>query len=282
MVSRKIIIHDMGRKKSKVSKGKLFLSLLTAGIIFLLLPQSFTKGLNFLFIELFNPILSVGRNTGTEVFRLAPSTEDFVPRSEHNKLWTAYKNLQVDLRVEHERYEKLARIRSGLPRSGASLVLAEIINTSISGMKHELIINRGEADGLKTGQFVLVPGEHSIIGTISETAKTTARVRLVTDINHNMKVLIWRESKKDYHEAQMVGDGKKSGKIPLMSKEYKIKAGDTVYAAVKRGFLETPRVIGEISEVKRDENTPLLWDITVNPIRDTGTLSEVAVIVMNP
>jgi hypothetical protein len=51
---------------------------------------------------------------------------------------------------------------------------------------------------------------------------------------------------------------------------------------VKRGFLETPKVIGEISEVKRDENTPLLWDITVSPIRDAGTLSDVAVIVMNP
>lgn len=272
----------MARKKTKVSKGKLFLSLLTAGIIFLLLPQRLTKGLNFLFIELFNPILSIGRSTGAEVFRLVPSTEDFVSRTEHDKLWTAYNNLRADLRVEHERYEKLARIRSGLPRPGAGLVLAEIINTSIGGMRHELIINRGEADGLKTGQFVLIPGEHSIIGTISETAKATARVRLVTDINHNMKVLIWRESKKDYLEAQMVGDGKKSGNIPLLSKEYQIEVGDTVYAAVKRGFLETPRVIGEISEVKRDENTPLLWDITVSPIHDAGTLSDVAVIVMNP
>ncbi len=272
----------MARKKTKVSKGKLFLSLLTAGIIFLLLPQRLTKGFNFLFIELFNPILSIGRNTGMEVFRPARSTEDFVPRTEHNKLWTAYNNLRADLRVEHKRYEKLARLRSGLPRPGAGVVLAEIINTSIGGMKHELIINRGEADGLKADQFVLIPGEHSIIGTISETARTTARVRLVTDINHNMKVLIWRESKKDYLEAQMVGDGKRSGNIPLLSIEYQIKAGDTVYAAAKRGFLETPRVIGEISEVKRDENNPLLWDITVSPIRDAGTLSDVAVIVMNP
>jgi hypothetical protein len=272
--------HDMARKKSKLSKGTLFLSLLIAGIIFLLLPQNITKGLNFLFVELFNPILGIGHNSAPEVFR--PSTDDFVSRSEHDKLWTAYNNLRADFRTEHDRYEKLAKIRSGLPKAGAALVLAEIINTSISGMRHELIISRGENDGLAVGQYVLVPGENSIIGTISETSKAKARIRLVTDIKHNIKVLIWRESRKDYLEAQMVGNGKNSGTIPFISKEYKIQVGDTVYAAARKEFLETPRVIGEISEVKRDENKPLLWDITVRPICDAETLTDVAVIVANP
>ena len=272
----------MARKKIKLSRGALFVSLLTVGVVLLLLPQHVTKSFNFLFVKFFNPILSIGRSTHQEAFRLIPSTEDFVSRAEHDKLWTAYNNLRADSRKIHAKYEKLAQIRSGLPKPGPALVLAEVINVSISGLRHELVINKGEADGLNDGQYVLIPGEHSIIGTINETFKTNARIRLITDVNNNIKVVVWLEAKKEYLQSNMVGNGKGSCKIPLISREYKIRTGDTVYAAARAGFLETPRIIGEISDLKHDENKPLLWDITVKPIFDAETLTDVAVIVMSP
>jgi hypothetical protein len=80
----------------------------------------------------------------------------------------------------------------------------------------------------------------------------------------------------------MDGDGTNLAKIPLVSREYKIRAGDTVYAAARPGFLETERVIGQIAQVKPDENEPLLWDITVKPTRDVEMLTDVAVIVTDP
>ena len=68
----------------------------------------------------------------------------------------------------------------------------------------------------------------------------------------------------------------------MIARELDIKVGDTVYAATKSGFLDTPRVIGEISDVKDNDNEPLLRDITVKPIQSVVLLKYVAVIVMEP
>lgn len=269
----------MARKKKPLSKSTIFTTLIIAAVVLLLLPQQATKSLNFLFEGMFNPILSIGRPTKEEVFRMPESEEDIVSRNEHDKLWVAYNNLRSDFRKLHEKYEKLAKIRSGLPKSGAAIVLAEVINSSISGKRQELVINKGEIDGLKEGQYVLTPGQHSIIGTISEISKVKARVRLMTDAKHNIKVLVWSEKMQKYLQGQMVGDGKDSGKIPLISREYQISEGDTVYATAEKGFLETPRVIGEVSEVKRDMDSPLLWDITVRPVQSGLGHEDVAIIV---
>ncbi|MHC5059769.1 MAG: rod shape-determining protein MreC [Planctomycetota bacterium] len=265
----------MAHKQRKLSRVTLFTGLLIAGVVLLVTPQSVTKSLNFLFARLFNPVLSLGRNTAPPIFK--PASGDSVTRSEYNRLKSAYDNVLADLRTEHKRYEKLARIRSALPKEGAGLVVAEVINVSIGGLKRELIVNKGDLDGLRVGQYVL--GESSIVGSVSETSQSTARVRLVTDANHKIKVALWQRSKKRYIYARMDGEGTELAKVPLISREYKINVGDTVYAAPMPGFLETARVIGQVAHVGPDENEPLLWDIKVRPALDAEALTDVAIIV---
>ncbi|HIJ67136.1 MAG TPA: rod shape-determining protein MreC [Planctomycetes bacterium] len=268
----------MALKKPKTSRSSIFAGLLVAGVVLLLLPQSVTNGLNFLFARVFNPVLSIGRSTDPEIFK--PASSDFVPRAEYNRLQAAYDNVRAALITEHERYEKLAGIKSALPRPGPKLVLAEVMNTSIGGLRRELIINKGDVDGLRPGQYVL--GGNGIIGTVSETSEATARVRLVTDASHKIKVAIWQSDKKRYIYARMDGNGSDSAKIPFISREYKIGTGDTVYAAAVAGFLESPIVIGRITQVEADEKEPLLWDITVEPAQNAELLKRVAVIVADP
>ena len=265
----------MARKQPKSSRVTLFAGLLVAGIVLLLLPQSVTKGLNFLFARFFNPVLSIGRNTDPPIFK--PASEDFVPRAEYNRLQAAYDNLRAALITEHERYENLAGLRSSLPKPGPKLALAEVMNVSISGLRRELIINKGDIDGLRPGQYVL--GGNGIVGTVSETSQASARVRLVTDASFKIKVAIWQADKKRYIYARMDGDGTDSAKIPFISREYKIRSGDTVYAAAVPGFLESPMVIGRITQVAPGEKEPLLWDITVEPVQNVELLARVAVIV---
>ena len=270
----------MARKKKPLSKNTIFTTLIIAAVVLLLLPQNITKNLNFLFESIFNPFLSIGRPGPEEVFRMPSSEEDIVSRNEHDKLWIAYNNLRSDFRKLHDKYEKLAKIRSGLPKSGEAIVLAEVINSSISGKRQELVIDKGQIDGISEGQYVLFnDGQRNIIGTVSEISKAKSRVRLITDAKHNIKVLIWSEKMQKYLEAQMIGDGKDGAKIPLVRREYQISEGDTVYATAQKGFLATPRVIGEVSEVKRDMNSPLLWDITVVPVQSGAGAQEVAIIV---
>jgi cell shape-determining protein MreC len=268
----------MARKRGKMSRATLFTGLLTAGLVLLLLPQSVTKGANFLFARFFNPVLSIGRSTGPPIFK--PASGDYVTRGEYNRLQAAYDNLRAALITEHQRYEALAGIKSSLPKPGPKLVLGEVMNVSIGGLRRELIINKGATDGLAPDQYVL--GGNGIVGTVSETSQATARVRMVTDAGCKIKVAVWQADKKKYIYARMDGEGTNSAKIPFISREYKIRVGDTVYAAARAGFLESPMVIGRVAEVKPDEKEPLLWDITVEPVQNVELLARVAVIVTDP
>jgi cell shape-determining protein MreC len=78
------------------------------------------------------------------------------------------------------------------------------------------------------------------------------------------------------------GSGGNSAKVELLSISHKVKTGDYVYADKKPGLLDAPIVIGTVIRCKRDDEKPMLWDITVRPVCDMNNLSELAVIIMNP
>jgi rod shape-determining protein MreC len=246
----------------------------------MVLPHRSTDSLNSLFNKVFSPILKVGKFSFNKAFKAVPSSEDFVSRGEYNRLLAAYDNIYADLRKEHKRYERLAGIRTSRPKEGPAIVLTEVINTRTTASARQLFVNEGQAGGLRAGQYVL--GENAIIGTVNSTQQNTAWIRLVTDANHNIPVWIWRPGNDKYVQGWMNGTGTEVCKIPLISTEYDIKEGDTVYAAARIGYLETARVIGKVTIVKPDENKPLIWEITVVPIIHGEDLTDVAVIVMDP
>jgi rod shape-determining protein MreC len=150
------------------------------------------------------------------------------------------------------------------------LIFADVVTASTDG----IIINRGQNDGLKKGQFVL--GGNSIIGTISDVSPRTARVELITEATSNMAVEIGEV------KTLIQGYGRNSAKVKLVSTKHEVKIGDSVYACKKPGFLDAPIIVGTISKFRKDDENPLLWDITVKPACDIERLNSVTVIVMNP
>ena len=272
----------MSRKPINVSRGTTFSVLLAFGLLLLLLPQSFTSRLNFLFAKIFSPVLSAGRASPAN-FSPSSSTEDFIGRGEYEELWKAYENLHADLMTLHSDYEKLANFRKGLPKPGPGLVLSRVTNVAIGPFDRKLFIDKGSLDGLQSGEYVTCENRNSIIGTISELSESAATVRLLTDPRHKMEVGIWRTGKKAFIvKGQLEGSGKGLAKIPLISRDYDIRQGDIVYASAVAGRLETPRVIGEVFQIKEDDYEPLMWDITVKPITDYAMLTHVAVIITAP
>ena len=158
----------------------------------------------------------------------------------------------------------------------ADVVRADVITAAVDKLRSELIINRGQKDGLAKDQFVMA--DNSIIGTISDVDSRTARVRLFTDSASNIAVKIGKSN----IERIMQGNGNSSARIPLLSTEHKIKKGDRVFARKKPGFLDAPIIIGKVDQCKLDDKNPSLWDITVEPVCDIEILNDVTVIVMNP
>jgi hypothetical protein len=266
----------MARQGFKTKNTSLFTGFLIVSTAMLILPHQITNNLNSFFIELFSPVISLRIDIPPELLSGSrdPGSE-WVSRQEYDRLWAAYKNIYADLLEEHDRLERMAQYRSYMPKSGAGLVAAKIIRKERG---HFLLISRGALDGVRPGQYVMSNGV--VIGTVSEISTATARVTLAVNNSHSLEVRIMRENGDDYIRANVKGDGVNFLKVPLVSREFDVKVGDVIYASPNPQFLDTPRVVAEITEVTADKENPLLWDITARVPLDYDELEEVAVVVM--
>jgi rod shape-determining protein MreC len=185
-------------------------------------------------------------------------------------------NLEEELRQKNQALEQVTGMRSRLRGlEGAQILPADIITASVEGKRCELIINRGSEDGLAKGLYVI--GDNSVIGTVTELAGRTAKVRLFTDSSSIVQANI---AGLDINML-MQGDGANRAKIKLVPIKHKINIGDAVLVRKKAGLLDAAMIAGAVSECKRDGKTPGIWDITVRPVCDTAKLNTVAVIKMS-
>ncbi len=257
-----------------LSRRMLLTWFLLAGLIFLFAPARLTNKFQFAFTRIFHWPLSIGRNISLSVHTRQPLT-NLVSRREHIKVQNYAANLQEQLYQARQKVDMLSGLRNRFGLEGADLVPADVITASVSGPQNELIINRGQKDGIASGQFVL--GINNIIGTISEVGSRDAKVKLITDPTSSI------EAKIAGLKVIIKGNGNNSAKIPLIArKKHKIRVGDIVYARKKPGLLDTPMIIGTVTQCKTDDEDPQLWDITVEPACDIETLNSVAVLIMNP
>jgi len=270
--------YDMARRQIRISKAMLFTWLMLTGLICLFSPQRITNKLHFAFIKLIPlPILNAGLRT-LSTAATSQSPTGYVSRRLYIQLENHAANLSAELDDTHKKLETLARLRDRFAFETAAFVVADIITLSINADRQELIINRGRADGLNHGQYVL--GENGVIGTISDVSTGTAKVMLVTDTASRLPVKI--AASDVYIRWKMQGNGKGGANIRMLPQKYKIKSADIVYADKKPGFLDAPVIVGRIQSFDPDEENPLLWDITVKPVCNIENLISVAVIVMNP
>jgi rod shape-determining protein MreC len=273
----------MANNATKSSGRMLFTWFMLAGLIFLFAPQKLTNKFQFAFVRILCRPLSIGRNISLSASRLVASeqsrragTTELVSSERYSRLHNHLANVTEWLKQERQKVEKLSGLRDRPVWKGVDFVLADVIAASVNESRCELIINRGQKDGLAKNQFVLA--NESIVGTISKVDTRTAQVRLTTDPASKIAVKIAKLNM----DRIMQGNGKNSTKVQLVSTKYKIKIGDIVYAQKRPGFLGTPVIAGTVAQCKNNDKNPLLWDITVKPACDIESLRDVAIIVMNP
>ncbi len=263
------------KKKIKVSQTFLFSWFLLAGLILLFAPTNITSKFHAAFAHVFRYPLSVSRNISLSA-RVPNDGTEYVSREEYNQLQNHLANVIEQLEQEKLKVEKLSGIRTRSALEGAAIVLADIITANIDSMRAEFIINKGQEDGIKTGQYVI--GDNSVIGTISEINSQTSRVKLISDLSSKIPIKIG----KNQIDGILAGRGNAVAQIPLIPVKTNIREGDIVYARKKPGFLETPMVAGRVDRCTRDAENPMLWEIIVKPVCDIANLTNVAVIIMNP
>lgn len=263
----------MARKHHKISNRMLVVWLTLGGFILLLAPESITSKFHGAFASIFRLPLKMGRavSLSTQVVD-APQYE---LKSRKDQYQNHIDNLTAQLAEKNKLIESLSGIRQReTALQGAALVGADVINASIEGLRNELIINRGQTDGVEKGQFVI--GQNSIIGIISDVWPRTAKVQLITDIGSKISVTIKGLEKSVW----MFGCG--DGQSKVLWAKNKIQPGTSVMSDKQPGQLDCSMVIGKVVSNERNTQNALLWDITIKPACDVIMLRSVTVIIMNP
>lgn len=273
----------MARKSSRVSRRMLLTWFMLGGFIFLFAPQTITSRFHLAFARIFSLPLSLGR--GISLATRVSSSAETVSRQEYERLYTEYNqtmnhlhNVTQQRDLEYEKVTQLSGLRSIPDWSRMNFVPAHIVTIS-DRTQTELIIDRGQTDSLTKGQFVL--SDNAVIGTISDVTATRAKIKLITDPTSRIPVKVIRstgDKQISVTDALLHGSSDSTAKIPLIPLKTSIQPGDIVYARQQPG-LNVPIVIGKITQCKKDNKNPLLWDITVKPLYDIEKLTTVAVIV---
>jgi len=262
---------------NKTSKRMLFAYCMLGGGIFLFTPPSVTGKLQLAYARIFRVPLQTGRVV-TLAGRAAPVAEAVDPAN-YAKLLTVQQrlrnhvaNLQAQLDEARRQIDALSGLRTVPEWNRMNFQPAGIINDP-GQAQNNLLVNRGQEDGVTVGQFVL--GDFSVIGTVSDVSAQTARVKLITDPTSRIAVRVAGIEARGVMEGRSPG----SAVIPQVPAKRQPKAGDQVYALKTPGFPGVPIVTAEVVDSRRDPENPLLWEITVRPVSDIANLREVHVVM---
>jgi cell shape-determining protein MreC len=268
----------MARKQTKVSRRMLFIWFMLAGFIFLFAPQNLTSKFQLAFVHVFRWPLSIGGNLALT----AQTQQALIGTGDHSEVQylNFIANLKETLAQEHKNLEKLSKLYNTYNShvwEGTDFALADIVTKTLDGSGNELTIACRKPASLAKDRFVL--GDECIIGRISEVFPqiSKATVKLITDSDSKLPVKV--TGSKSIIKSIMKGNGNSSAKVEMLKDEVKI--GENVFALKSPGFLDAPVKVGEVTECKRNQKYPSLWDITVVPACNIKQLDDVAVIIMN-
>lgn len=275
----------MTGKWVKTSKRMTLTYCVLGGLIFLFSPASVTGRLQLAYARLFSWPLSVGRQV-TVASRTAPLNEagrtldthrqlqDKLAKlqAQHRKLRNHLANREAQLDEAQRKIDELARLRSIPEWNRMGFQQAGVI--SVTGQaQSELMVDRGQDDGLAVGQYVL--GDLSMIGVVSAVSAQTARIKLITDPTSRIPVRVEELDARGV----MVGRGSGVAEISQVPAGRQARPGDRVYALNTPGFPSVPVVAAEVVDSRRDTDNPMLWSIRVRTVCDIANLTSVAVII---
>ncbi len=251
------------------------------GVIFLfLVPRDAASRLQLTYARVFHWPLTLGGG----IVRISTITTEgqYVSPKDYKDLSKAYQgarnesaNLQEQLRQANKQLELLTKLQATPGLSHLQTIPAKITML----VQDELTISRGRDSGVAVGQYVLSLTEarldnQCVIGVVSAVDARGAKVKLFTDPTSHLPVSINGLDVPKFMDGR--GDG--TARIGLVPSNHAIRAGNAVYAQAKRGALDAPMIAAEVAQCRKDPDNPHVWDITVRPVCDFATLTDVVVL----
>lgn len=155
----------------------------------------------------------------------------------------------MQLTIVRQENERLRSLLSSPVRGEHQKIFAEILSVDGDPYSHQVLINRGENDGVYEGQPVI--DEKGIVGQVLHAGVRSSRVILISDISHAIPVRIQRNG------LRLIASG--SGKIDRLIHNFvphsaDIKEGDLLVTSGLGGKYPEGYPVARVVLVRTDES----------------------------
>ncbi len=177
----------------------------------------------------------------------------------------------IEYREAHLENIRLRRLLAFKEKLGYETVAAGIVRRDMAGFIKTMMIDRGESDGIRKGQPVVV--ETGLVGRVIEATWHTSRVLLLTDENSNVDALVQGTRANGI----LRGTGMGICSLKYIVKTEMVRKGDVILTSGLGGVFPKGLILGIVRGVENNK-TSMFQDIDVVPGVDFRKMEEVLVI----
>ena len=146
------------------------------------------------------------------------------------------------LEAENERIRALLSSAASLPDR---VLISEVMQTSQDPYRHQIVLNRGEQDGVYKGQALV--DANGVMGQVIQVNPTTCVALLITDPDHGIPVEVNRTG------LQTIALGRGDGQglsLPYLPGNADVKVGDLLVSSGLGGRFPAGYPVGHIFELR--------------------------------
>lgn len=178
------------------------------------------------------------------------------------------------LKHENERLKGLLGIKD--EADNTVKMAARVISVSPSNWYEDVLINKGEADGVKIGSTVI--SNEGLVGHVTEVGVNWAKVMTVLDVDSSVGCYVARSDDVAIIEGDITLSDNGECSMNYISKDATLAVGDSVETSDVSSIYPAGILIGKISRVQPDSQG-FYNKATVKTAVDFRKLREVIVIV---
>jgi rod shape-determining protein MreC len=171
-------------------------------------------------------------------------------RAENESLTVALRDANLDLQTLaalKEENQRLRELQEASNTIGEKRLIARIMRVDLDPLRHRVVLNKGQTDGVYKGQAIL--DTHGVFGQITQVGRYTSEAILISDPEHAIPVRVNRSGLRTIAE----GTGS-TGKLnlPFLTSEADIKPGDLLIASGLGGIFPPGYPVAEVTRVERN------------------------------
>lgn len=200
-------------------------------------------------------------------------------RTENTRLTAQLRDAQLNLQKMTALVEENRRLRD-LDQAAADVakkrIVAQIMRVDLDPLRHRVLLNKGQGDGVFKGQPIL--DAHGVFGQITQVGRYTSEAILISDPEHAIPVRVNRSGLRTIAE----GTGNLNRlNLPFLTGEADVKVGDLLIASGLGGVFPAGYPVGTITRVERDP-TETFAKVEAKPIAKLDSDYEVVLIWYQP